>query len=228
MFKKVMLLLVLGLMLSGCGKEEETTGPGGGTGGGGSSSTRPVPFNVNNYWVYLDTQDSTYDTLQVVGEVTYNGNQAYQVIYTTEPADTYLVYYDDNAGYLMQALTVEYDTFAFDIESRMLKIPMVVGDQWDVYVMDTTFQDTISTTHVVVHRTGEILGTENVTVPAGSFDGCFKVKYTQIYSVSVTSNWGTFTFADTTVDYGYIKDGVGVVKSVQDSTALLLTDYNIQ
>lgn len=227
MFKRVVILLVLGLMLSSCGKEEETTGPGGG-GGGGSSSTRPIPVALNNYWVYLDTQDSTYDTLKVVGETTHNGNLAYQVIFTSEPSDTYLVYYDDNAGYLMQALTLEYDTFAFSVESRMLKIPIVVGDQWDVYVMDTTFQDTGYTAHVVVRRAGEVLGTENVTTPAGSFDGCFEVKYTQIYSMTITSSWGSFTTADTSVDFGYIKDGIGLVKSVSDSGAVVLTDYHLQ
>ena len=223
MFKRIVLVLVLGLVLSSCGKEEETTGPG-----GEASSTRPIPMALNNQWVYLDMQDSTYDTLQVVGEIVYNGNQAYQVIFTSEPADTYLVYYDDNAGYLMQALTVEYDTFTFSVESRMLKIPIVVGDKWDVYTMDTTFRDTSYTTHVEVRRTGEVLGTEDVTVPAGSFEGCFKIKYTQIFRMTITSNWGSFTSADTTVDYGYIKDGVGLVKSVEDSTTLILTDYYLQ
>ncbi len=184
-----MFVVVALLGVAGCGKTE------GGGGGGGSSTTfnNPLPLSVGNWWAYVES-DSTRDTLFIRGTTNMNGKEVFVGVSMPEGDTSY--FYLEN-GYIHEIHDIENVGM---VDMKFLKVPLSVGDQWSVYASsDTSWSFTM---------TAEADGTEDIHVPAGDFS-TIRVVYTTITTMTFNGQ----TYADTTYDYAYYADNVGVVKS---------------
>jgi hypothetical protein len=179
--KKLALLIPIIALIIGCGGEEENY----------------FPLTVGNTWDYemttttiivIDTvtSDTTVDTgamdLDINEETTLdNGTDVFEMITTVTFDDTLIPsfadtsYIDETEDYLL-----EYSTKADTVPSdTMLALPLEAGKTWADY---------------------EAIGQENVTVPAGTFNDCWKVR--------------GIDNSDTM--YMYLAPDVGMVKMSQD------------
>lgn len=188
--KKLLLLIPLVVFIVGCDGGEEGNGY--------------FPLAVGNKWDYSLTQtttmtlpDTTFvmtgaSTTEITDETTLdNGTEVFQQITTTtyddtlmqecvdttyiEKLDTYILIYDDKA-----------DT---DPDTSLL-LPIEEGNTWTVY------SDSADT------MTAEVLGKEDMTVPAGTYEDCWKIEYT--FTGATNTDW----FAP---DFGIVKHEMVII-----------------
>ena len=162
--RKLMWLLPLVVLLVSCNGEQD--------------GTDYLPLAVGNQWTYdMTYRMITIDTLQANGtstteitsETVLNNNLEVFEQVTTTTWDTILPNSIDTTYLLLtDDYLFVYDDLADTDPDTSLALPFGAGNAWVVYA-DTT--DTLS---------AEVLGQETVTVPAGSYNGCWNVEYTSL------------------------------------------------
>ncbi len=193
--KKLLVLVPLALLIIGCGGGEKNY----------------YPLSEGNTWNYrtistMTIGDSTIvDTGSVTTTITVktklnDGTDVYEQITNSEGyADTSYVQETDN--YILG-----YDDKADVSPDTTVTLPVEEGNTW------TVFSDSEYT------ETGKVMGKENVTVPAGSFDDCWKIAYITEFDSEVETS------------YVYLAPDVGLVK-VQQSIVidtLMTNDYKME
>lgn len=198
MKKWIIAVLVISVIaIVGCGKEESDEGGG----GSGATISNPFPMGVGNWWAYMEYEtttkpDTTHDTTKIIGTADVNGKHTYVMINTENPNDTSYLYEEN--GYIHE-LYYSREMGRW-IDFKLLKTPLSVGDRWTVH--------SESDSNTSFTQTAEAVGSENVTVPAGTFSGALLVKYTTVTSFS----YGGHTYADTSYNYVHFADNIGAVK----------------
>ncbi len=191
--KKLVLSLALAILIIGCGGEKTV-----------------FPLTVGNDWTYglttiteiTDTTGVVADTMtatitsEITSETTLDdGTAAFENISSTDYDDTLITDFTDTS------FVVEADDYILGYDSKsdtepdtLFVLPIEEGNTWTVH------PDTANPTTAVV------LGKENVTVPAGTYDDCWEIGY--------------ITAGETT--YTYYAPGTGNVRSYmymeQDTT----------
>ncbi len=152
--KKLLLLIPLVVLIVGCGSDEE--------------GTVFYPLSVGNEWNYnmsmtrTTPTDTTVETgsdkLEITAETTLdNGTAVFEWVLTITFDDTLMPdiidtsYIEETEDYILQ-----YDAKADTVPSdTMLALPLETGKTWADY---------------------EVMGQEDVTVPAGTFNDCWEVR----------------------------------------------------
>ena len=206
--RKLVILGVGALLLAGCGGEEEG-------GGGGGAEAQIVPLAVGNWWAYRDVNDTTkVDTTKIVDDTVYNGHDAYlAVIQSDTTADTGFVYYSD--GYLWVAVAFTFDTVTDTVEMKWVKEDPQVGDQWVVLEREDSinYGGVPAVFRMVQHA--KVEGTEDKSVPAGDFPGCYVVRYDDTTQVLVNGNP---VYTSTSASKAWFYKGVGSVYGSDSSS----------
>jgi len=152
--KKLLVLVPIMFLVIGCGGGEKNY----------------YPLTEGNTWDYrtittvtIDTT-TTVDTGSVNVEITVkttldNGTEVYEQVSTIDTLkDTSYVQKTDD--YLLS-----YSDKADTVPDTTATLPIEEGNTWTV-TSDTNYTET-----------GKVLGKESVTVPAGSYDDCWKIAY---------------------------------------------------
>ncbi len=210
-----------------------TSGGSSNPGTGSAGSTTYAPYKLNATWTFNSVFDpdgisstSTY-VEKVVGTQAYNGktywilkSEDINTYYTLE--DTTLVRVDGTTVYgfftadlvakrvpktakaarIAKTLANEYGA-----EMPIYKFGLGSGQTWTIY-------DSGTYAGTSVKLTGKSLGTETVTVPAGTFSNCAKLEITVVMTIKDTS--GTWTSTSVTTEW--FAPNVGRVKSSETST----------
>ena len=152
--KKLLLLIPLVVLIVGCGSDEE--------------GTVFYPLSVGNEWNYnmsmtrTTPTDTTVETgsdkLEITAETTLdNGTAVFEWVLTITFDDTLMPdiidtsYIEETEDYILQ-----YDAKADTVPSdTMLALPLETGKTWADY---------------------EVMGQEDVIVPAGTFNDCWEVR----------------------------------------------------
>ncbi len=205
-------LAVLALIYSmSCGGGEDNPPPAGG---------QPYPLAIGNWWFYVGEYDTTsWDTTRIVDDTVYEGHNAFIAEYITpdKATDTMILYYAD--GFLHYIYNTTMESFSFTIHGRT-KETMAVGDTWTIFTYDTTIMPGYDMNFVALAR---VLAVEDVTVPAGSFSGCYKL----LDSLTVSLNG---TPINTHINYSWIAMGVGTVYNQDPGDSTMnteLVDYHL-
>lgn len=210
-----------------------TSGGGGGTdtGTGNGGSNTYLPYKVGATWTYdsvfdpegLNSKSTMVD--KVVGTRVINGKTCWMfesrdMDDTYGWADTSFVRIDGNTAYgffsaslfakpalktaraakIAKAARALLDSYGD--EMPLLKFGLSSGQTWAIYNSGVYLG-----TSVVI--TGKSLGTESVTVTAGSFSSCAKIEIT----VDMTMKDSTGTWISKTVTTSWFAPNVGEVKS---------------
>ena len=135
------------------------------------------PLAVGNYWIYEikeyltgELTDTDTDTIEVVSSFIHDGNT------------WYLMNTDADEGCRNANDGLWFTGVGEDIDDFLLyKYPASVGDKWIIYVNMEVNDDSME----VVSGTMEVVSiSERVTVPVGTFDGCYNYRTTIKLSVS--------------------------------------------
>ncbi|MHB9031075.1 MAG: carboxypeptidase-like regulatory domain-containing protein [Candidatus Latescibacterota bacterium] len=203
--------------------------PGGNTGSAGSHTF--FPLKLGAAWTYdsQDSEDSSYNytyTDKVVGTIALGG-KTYWMYETTYPgesvsySDTTLFRVENNVLYgfwsmedmLMKAASkaaklasvTKALVSTFGSEMTLLKFGQSAGHAWTIYDSGVYAGSSLKVT-------GKYIGTESVTVPAGSFSNCAKFEVAIVMTGKDPSTNITVTSTDTSTQW--LAAGVGIVKSV--------------
>ncbi len=196
-------------------------GGGGEDGGGGNGSSEfPVPLAIGNWWFSQNPHDSSdWDTTKIIGDTVYNGHDGFVGVgIDSTGTDTMVAYYAD--GFLNVVITED----STEMEMKYFKQDMSVGDSWTVVER----VDTVGGIPITFRVKAVVESQEDITVPAGSFNGCYKVlDSTLIYMNDslmgigdITSMWVAY---GTGVVFSYDSDSSGTPR---DSSELV--DYHIE
>ncbi len=218
--KRLTICGMFAVLLAGCGGDggEETIPP------------KTIPLAVGNWWFNRNTPDTTsYDTLIIVSDTTYNGKAGFIMetrSYTpdTQYVDTFIAYYD--GGFVWMTYEYQTDTpipMLITADFKAIKEEnLAVGDTWTAMDKDTTI-NIPPPVEIRVLVLAEILSQEDKNVPAGNFANCYKVAYRWTWFVNGSP------MSETTM-FNWVYPGVGVVYS-QDSAETdgsELVDYEVQ
>lgn len=182
--KKLLVFVPIALLIIGCGGGEKNY----------------YPLTEGNTWNYrtittMTIGDSTSsDTSSMTTEITVkttlnNGTEVYEQIMTME-GSTDTSYVQETDDYILS-----YEDKADTEPDTMVALPLEEGKTWTV-LADSTYTET-----------GKAIGKESVTVPAGTYDDCWKIAY--IYADSA--------FSETS--FVYLAPDIGMVK-VYESTEI--------
>ncbi|MGQ9465465.1 MAG: TapB family protein [bacterium] len=175
--KKLLVFVPIALLIIGCGGGEKDY----------------FPLTEGNTWNYraiatTTIGDSTFsDTGTVKMEITAkttlnNGTEVYEQIFTmVQERDT--SYLQETDDYLLS-----YDDKADTKPDTLIAFPLEEGKTWTVS-KDSSYTET-----------AKAMGKESVTVPAGTYDDCWKIEY---ISTSSTSSETLFV---------YLAPDVGLIK----------------
>jgi hypothetical protein len=226
------LALVVCILLSGCG--------GGSSGSAQQAVLVPVsgvassyaPYNLGNSWAYRVTRDqynsptaNAVDLIKVTQSDVVNGSV--QAVLTES----------DNSGNRNYESVIKNDkgVFGSDRQYPLLKFPLMINDhflQMDVAGADygeDLDRDGI-TEHIDAHSEVTVVGVETVTLDAGTFENCVKVKTDGLQTMHFSSDASKETVSITTTEW-YAPD-MGLVKRTNSVTSsrgiVLLTEvYNL-
>lgn len=176
------------------------------------------PLVGGSQWKYLAGTDTSY--FEVAGDTSVGGQQATILLVDFVPE-----------FWLKRAGTAEIRRYArrtiirggdeYELEARYALrylLPFVEGDSWAETFRDTVVvlgTDTIDFYHRLQCRVGSA---ETVTTPAGSFDQCYRLEYTEELRDGDTT---VTTFTE------WLAPGVGLVRRVTGPDELVLVDYRI-
>lgn len=210
-------LVITAIVVSSCSKS--TTGPGG---GGEVTIDNPLPLAVGNWWGYINYDesamgDTTRDTIRIVGTDVVNGKTVFVAVMRDDDGNLDTTYVYKEGEYIH---TIERTFWDSLITTNFVKVPLTTGDSWTVYTLsDSNFSITIN---------ARVVGSNNVSVPAGNFNNVAEVEKQSIWSYS----YGGMTYADTSYTYFYFANNIGIVETedIVDSTRNVskLEDYHLE
>jgi hypothetical protein len=176
------------------------------------------PLVRSSLWKYLAGADTSY--VEVSGDTSVGGQLATVVLVDFSPE-----------FWLKRSNTAEIRRYSrrtiirggdeYVLEARYALrylLPFVAGDSWTETFRDTIVvlgTDTIDYRHRLSCR---VAGPEQLTTPAGSFDQCYRLDFTE-----------EFQDEDTTVTSftEWLAPGVGLVRRLTGPEDLVLVDYRI-
>ena len=191
-------------------------------------------LTVGSAWNYTETGvdwDGEYTeeyTTSVTGTATINGI-TYAVV--TEDGDSTYMRVENNAIYTLDyfqyddvvaksaalpnaAKAAAQQALAAEGELMLVDFNKPVGQSWTIYEDSQSGEGySYSSSY-----TGKIVGTENVTVSAGSFSNCVKVELTMAGSSSSSYTNETYSTEWRDTSFVWFGNGVGVVKESDSST----------
>ena len=166
--------------------------------------------------VWHDTDDTTYvrDTADISGTSS--------LIMRAEPArEQRLACPVFEGTTLIGTYWLEGDVFHRFAESPLAILPPALPDVGGTWTVGAVFHyGETGPIHVIISLQGEILGLEDITVPAGTYEDALKVRYTGDVQIDNTvSDFSAQTFLSLpgSVTVWYV-DGVGPVRGVASST----------
>ncbi|MFC1485892.1 hypothetical protein ACFL55_02575 [Candidatus Latescibacterota bacterium] len=174
-------LLVCFVALSGCDKDEDTgtTGPG----ASGLSAETYMPLKIGATWTHVTTgidhgeafKDTTTSTN--VGTITKN-DKTYFIMFESDVEDSVYMRIENNIFYVY--IAVIGDEF-HDIP--YLNFNKEAGQTWELFSGSFEPDKGVSGT---LTWSGKFLGTDTITVPAGTFTNCVKFEtVTTVISESI-------------------------------------------
>lgn len=154
---------------------------------GGDDVENFFPLAVGNVWNYdllytmmaVDTTEYTgTSTTEITQETNLDNNvDVFEQVTTTVWDDTTVMVNSVDTTYIQETedYILIYNDLADTEPDTSLVLPIEEGNTWTVYA-DTT--DTL---------TAEVIGQEDVTVPAGTFTDCWDITYTSLGQTQ--DNW---------------------------------------
>jgi hypothetical protein len=193
-------LVLLGLLLMpGCKSDNDN---------GGYRIAEYYPLGQGDTWTYRNSEGSRQDT--VAGTETIDGVQAvkvqrddgsYILVTNTNGITQYKEYQQENGG---------WEQMVYSPPLSISSSEMSVGDR-HTFRSTMTYSDSGGFTDTAtVSGETTLEGFEDVTVPAGTFSQCLKLKTT----LTFTFPEGSFTIEVTV----FLAKGVGEVKNIDQST----------
>jgi|GEM_PF-2238583 len=161
-----------------------------------------IPLGIGNSWTFRDSTRDTSGTGFVI-DTTVS-----QIIDTTTMMGylTY-IYYDDDGEFDYEDTSYQqlrsdglYMLNRFDEEGaffpmRVIPNPFNIGDEWEVFSMDTSWSEGMATIYINMVFNGKAVAIENVSVPAGVFNNCVKLQLVAVQEVVAVMGSDTM-FAD--------------------------------
>jgi hypothetical protein len=185
------------------------------------------PMAVGNEWVY-EYKDSDGDTGEYWETIVSHGNNFGKDSYVFQNDWGYKYYrYKDKTGmYIYWGATTKKHKkgkstiiWKYPGWNKFFEIPFVQGHKWDAVIEDTEKYDEGTewecTVYCKQNNYFETVGMEDVNVPAGKFEDCYKVKaqwdfyYKETYTYYPEYN---SEFSETGCDYFWFAKDVGQVK----------------
>ncbi len=203
--------VAVAVFVAGCGSDDE------GTSGPTFSAVDFYPLGVGAHWTFVnDSGDSAYSRIE--DTLTISDHLVYRMIYT-EPGET------DTT--LASVINGGIYVYIPDLDSFLCFLPPTfsVGQSWVIYSFDSTGTSGGFNFHYWYEWRVKVMGTETITVPAGTFDA---VKFVSVLENGYSVDLGDSTSDDVDVDtdYVWLARGVGEVKNVEsDGTSWGLVDY---
>lgn len=216
-FLAIIFMCMLPLMLS-CGGG----GDGGDEGDGGGVTVYKTadyyPLGQGDTWTYRETEEDgeiEYETKTVSGTETIDGVVATKVL---EDSDEYELFTNSNGITFYKSYDINEEDGVVEEEVDILDPPLIYVPTEVSIGTKHTFNSTIRHTENGFSATGTISiettveGIENVTVPAGTFENCLKIKIKR----NVASSDGSHT--ESTESTIWLAKGVGIVKDTGQGT----------
>ncbi len=209
MWMLAMVLLAAAMVFSviGCGDDDDSDGD--------YSAVDYAPLAVGWQWIYEEI-DTVLGEITVFHTVTSTRTLAGKTMYltTTTTNDTTYSYFEDGAYYV----------YTPDMGEHILALPKTFGkgDSWTAMDIDTTYSEEGYTVHMIMHSSCSIVGTENITVPAGSFS-CIKLRTI----TNTTTDIGIFNYTGSDTTFSWLAKNIGLVKQGIDGEdgSQVLTAY---
>ena len=178
------------------------------------------PNFVGNTWT-LRSADPLEETVVTVTETAFiSGREVNVLERRTQHGGTDKMYiFTESDGVKMVRSIVNNGllgvlTFDYDPPEEFLPIPLEVGATWEI-TQDTKIQDF----KVQMKINASVLAKEDVTVPAGTFRNCLKIR--QEYSIKAILNISLEM-------YMWLAPNIGLVKEVNSSGVVFeLVDYKL-
>ncbi|RKZ33271.1 hypothetical protein DRQ33_04525 [bacterium] len=192
-------VMVAMLMFTGCSDDDDN--------GNGNDTTSFAaldyfPLAVGNQWIYTDSSRADTSITEIVGTMEIDGYTTYIML-------------DDGDSSFFQIHNGAIYVYVPDFDSSWLMIPATfsIGDSWTSLEIDTTDTSAGYEYHSWFNQTVEVLSSETIEVPAGSYN-CLKVQF--IIESGMVIDIGDSTIQDITTDtsYTWTAKNVGSVKEV--------------
>jgi hypothetical protein len=210
--------------------------PGGNTGTGGSATYFPLKLGATWTFESSESEDSSYNFVyidKVVGTMA-QGGKTYWMYETSYPSeyysysDTTLFRIENNTLYGFMGMdfftkpvpksakaraakiasVAKATVFAYGSELPILKFGVSAGTSWTIYDSGVIQGNSMKVT-------ARYLGTESVTVPAGTFSNCAKYEMTYVTTYKDPDSSTTETYSD--INTTWFAPNVGNVKGVSVS-----------
>lgn len=204
-----------------------------GSGGGGETTTGPdyLPLATGNRWVADDGSGS-----QITGRRTVDGVSWWVSSETAAggaPDGEALLMSDSQGVRFYSPAAAPLPAYTL----TQLRLPLVVGDRYPGYRLNYTSGDFDSngTADDIDARTDmEVIGTERVVTPAGTFEDAAHVRMSIVFTIIYRPSGVREDYSTGTVDFWYAP-GVGPVKftssvttrGVTETRSNVLTGYRV-
>ncbi|MFC1512127.1 hypothetical protein ACFL5H_02915 [Candidatus Latescibacterota bacterium] len=194
-----------------------------------------LPFKTGSIWVYSDTETDnsqsppdvhiSTSSMTCTGQETINGKTYWKLI--------------DNEGYPSYLRIENNDAYGFGFFEDMFEEPALKGLQetgemllfrfgvstgttWEVGSYDYSEEEYTLSTAI----SGKYIGTESVTVPAGTYANCAKIEWTITVTSNISESPISVSFSINM--YHWIAPNVGPVKTTHESTYEDIIDYTYE
>lgn len=192
-------IVFIGLLLPGCGDDNDN---------GGYRIAEYYPLGQGDTWTYRDSEGAWRDT--VAGTETINGVEAVKVqrddgsyiLVTNSSGRTLYKQYDQENG--------GWEQMVYSPDLAFTSSKMSVGDRHPFSSTVTWTDSDGNTDTATVSGETTLEGFEDVTVPAGTFSQCLRLKITITFAFPGESFTAEIT--------SFLAKGVGEVKNVDQST----------
>ncbi len=204
----------------------------GGSGGGDTHSTPDyLPLATGNRWVADDGSGS-----QITGQRTVDGSTWWVSSESAAggvPDGEALVASDSQGVRVYSPASAPLPAFT----QTLIRLPLVVGDRYPGYRLNYTSADYDSNgtaDDIDARADMEVIGTERVVTPAGTFDDAVHLRVTIVFTIVYKPSGVREDYSTGTAEYWYAP-GVGPVKfqssittrGVTDTVTNVLTGYRV-
>ena len=209
-----MVTVVLFLFLAGC------SGSGSSSAGGGAAA-KYMPHTTGSTWNYSSV--SSYATYTFTVSITSSSDTAYTQKYTSSLDSEYSIsnyVFSNNVWGQSEATDYASDGVLISSTTWTPPCPLSFPSKIDAGTNEHYLLTVDSGTAKSATMDITVIGYENVTVPAGTFNNAVKISYTYVLTGSVFAPVATWT--------SWFAEGVGLIKTVYDGETEELTSYSIK
>jgi len=193
------LILVCLVSLYGCDKSKSPTAPS-----HGLSAETYLPLKIGATWTYKNTtteqgnefSDTTTTRIDRTEKVIQN-NKTYFVFVESNEMGGFIRIESNKIYNYSHGESQEVPIFNFDLE---------IGETWEIFT-ESNFMGSMTVT-------GKFLGTENLTVPVGSFTNC--AKFENIMILILLDGAGNVKETYESTEELWLAPDIGLVKSTEE------------